>query len=161
MANYTMGADLLRESVNNVNIFGISWILPIVVVVFLTLLITRDSKQWGIIIFPMTILAGILGLKFSFVWWLIVAIWFVITALTTDTLTSVVKTFTTMRERREQKVIKHAKRIRGREKAVKGIERVTTLLTKDLGGNRLSSKGAKEKAKELDRLQKFLRKINR
>lgn len=104
MSNYTLALDLLKESVTNIEIFGISFIIPIVLVLFTTVLITRDTKMWLILPLPIATLYSIMGLNFPPMFWLIIAITFAIAILTNDSIVNLAKSIVTIKSRREDRI---------------------------------------------------------
>lgn len=77
-ANITTGLELLKNSVENITIFGISDIAPTALIPIICVMITRDIQKWKILAFPVTILLHIIGIEQNLLVMIIAGMMFVI-----------------------------------------------------------------------------------
>lgn len=80
-SNITVAYDMLKGSITQVNVFGISWIIPTIIIVITLVLITRDIQKWKILTLPVSILYYLVGIKTSWVIMFAAAIIFAVESL--------------------------------------------------------------------------------
>lgn len=97
MTNVTLesGLTAFTENFVGLQIFGESWIFAAVVTLLLIVLITRNTKMWGILFLPMTFVVGaVLKLQVDFIQYTIASIVFVITAMSNEQVQNALRAMT-------------------------------------------------------------------
>lgn len=84
MADVTTAYTLLNSAFSEITLFDIGWIISIPLVLGTAWMITRDKDAQGFLWLPLTIVYHIIGIKPSFLWYMIVAIVFAIKVFSAD-----------------------------------------------------------------------------
>lgn len=82
------GTQLISEILNRFELFGIPWMLPLVLVAITMLLITRDIQEWQVLALPVTVFWHIIGVTPHFLWYVVAIIMFVLYLLSLETIGS-------------------------------------------------------------------------
>ena len=88
MVNMTYG--LFTDTFVNTHIAGVSWIAPLLVIIFSLLLITRDFDKWKLLALNVIIGWSIVGLHVSFALWIFAVILFVVEGISLQILGSMI-----------------------------------------------------------------------
>ena len=66
-ASITQGTELLQNSIQEINILGIGWLIGLIITVLVLILITRNIEQWGIYAFPVSMALLIGGIDIALI----------------------------------------------------------------------------------------------
>lgn len=80
----TLGTGLLNDLFTDVTVFGVDWIIALITTIMIMLIISRDPEKWKVLLLPVTIVVGILGLTPTIIQYFIGAILFVINTMSTQ-----------------------------------------------------------------------------
>lgn len=92
MANETIGINFLSEAINHTNITGIEYVIPIAIIVFTLLIITRKINRWPTLFFPVTLMWHLAGVTQHIATILVSSIFFVINIFGLETIRQSIST---------------------------------------------------------------------
>lgn len=131
--NITVAYTMLKNSIGNTEVFGLSWILPTILLILILLIITRDINKWKILALPTAVLLKIIGLNISYPVLLATGIIFAVESLSTQTIGSIIDTIRGKKQRTMLvEELERKQRATVRKDIGKGITGFKQLLDRDI-----------------------------
>ena len=174
MVEGTLDWGLFRDAFTNLNIFGVEFIVSLILLMITMMFITREPSKWKVLPFPLLVSFRIIGIEISMAILLLAGFIFLIEALSIQMLGQIVQGITstvtrgvqttiglgrltksvgTKRGRAERKADKEVKRIRKEQEKLKPFKEIAER-TIGFGKERARKLGAVKERRAIEKAEK-------